>query len=144
MKHFKGITPVISIIILLLITVAIAGAAYTFLGGYLGAYTEKAFTIPPGGAFCYAGTDGNTVVATVQNMGTTTIKAEDWSVAQIDEYDLLTAGTGDTSLITEDLPTQSSKELIDTMKGTDPWGSGSHVLRLGTASGVVTDRIVCP
>ncbi|MBL7206342.1 MAG: hypothetical protein ISS36_01945 [Candidatus Aenigmarchaeota archaeon] len=140
MKHFKGITPVISIIILLLITVAIAGAAFTFLGGYLGAYTEKAFIITPGGAFCDEVAGKNTISVIVQNTGTTEIKTTDWVVAEIDGYDLITA-----LKITADLPSGSSKKIINTLNtGDAEWSSGAHILRLGTSSTVLTERVVCP
>jgi flagellin-like protein len=36
----KGITPIISIIVLLLITVSLAGAAYVFLGGVMTGFTQ--------------------------------------------------------------------------------------------------------
>ncbi len=36
----KGITPIVSIIILLLITIGLAASAYTFLSGFMGGYTK--------------------------------------------------------------------------------------------------------
>ena len=42
MRHMKGITPIISIIVLLLITVSLAGVAYIFLSGYMGGLTGRA------------------------------------------------------------------------------------------------------
>ena len=41
----KGITPVISIIILLLITISLAGAGWTYMSGYYEAMTAKSFSI---------------------------------------------------------------------------------------------------
>lgn len=41
----KGITPIIAIIVLLLITVALAGTAWTYLSGYLGGLTGKSAEI---------------------------------------------------------------------------------------------------
>lgn len=59
----KGITPIISIIMLLLITVSLAGAAYVFLSGYILGPTGK--TVSVIGACA-----GNTEAAlTVTNMG---------------------------------------------------------------------------
>jgi flagellin-like protein len=59
----KGITPIISIIVLLLITVSLAGAAYVFLGGYMTAYTGRAVQVS---GICVAGTKAH---ITVTNMG---------------------------------------------------------------------------
>lgn len=60
----KGITPIISIIVLLLITVSLAGAAYVFLGGYMTAYTGRAVQAS---GICVGGTQA---FITVTNMGT--------------------------------------------------------------------------
>lgn len=48
----KGITPIIAIIILLLITVALAGTAWVFLQGVITSHIEKTFLVPTGGDFC--------------------------------------------------------------------------------------------
>jgi len=48
----RGITPVISIIILLLITVSLSGAAWAFLQGFLLPQITKTFLVPQGGAYC--------------------------------------------------------------------------------------------
>lgn len=72
----KGITPIISIIVLLLITVSLAGAAYVFLGGYLSGLTSRAVTVT--GA-CMG---GDTAFLTITNMGS-------------EEIDLTTACQGD-------------------------------------------------
>jgi len=63
----KGITPIISTIVLLLITVALAGAAWVYIGGFMGTYTEKSFTIPTGGAYC---DNAGTIHVRVVNTGT--------------------------------------------------------------------------
>ncbi|MBN2043234.1 MAG: hypothetical protein JW754_05535 [Candidatus Aenigmarchaeota archaeon] len=55
----KGITPIVSIIILLLITIGLAASAYTFLSGFLGGYTRGSVMIVD--SYC-------------QGMTTTTIK----------------------------------------------------------------------
>lgn len=41
----KGITPIIAIIVLLLIVVAPAGTAFTFLSGQVSVYTEQTVQI---------------------------------------------------------------------------------------------------
>jgi flagellin-like protein len=60
----KGITPIISIIVLLLITVSLAGAAYMFLSSYMTGFTGQAVQAS---GLCVAGTEA---YITVTNMGT--------------------------------------------------------------------------
>ena len=62
----KGVTPIIAIIILLIITITLAGAAYSYLGNYLTSATAKVIQIKD--AFC--DTDGQTAKIFLQNIGT--------------------------------------------------------------------------
>ncbi len=64
----KGITPIISIIILLLVTVGLAAAAWTYMSNYLTTLTAKTVEIPT--QKCVNGED---VMAIVHNMGTSKI-----------------------------------------------------------------------
>jgi flagellin-like protein len=66
-KQMKGITPIISIIVLLLITVSLAGAAYIFLSNYMTGYTGQAIQAS---GVCVGGT---VAYVTVTNMGTQAI-----------------------------------------------------------------------
>ncbi|MFH0889978.1 MAG: LamG domain-containing protein [Candidatus Aenigmatarchaeota archaeon] len=76
----KGITPVISLIMLMLVTVGIVGVSYTWFSGLMASNTEKIITIPPGGAQCY----NNKINVIVRNSGTTTnITDDDIVVADI-------------------------------------------------------------
>ncbi len=61
----KGITPIISVIILLLITVGLAAAAWTYMGNYFSSITAKTIEIPT--QKCINGKD---VMVVVHNMGT--------------------------------------------------------------------------
>jgi flagellin-like protein len=63
----KGITPIISIIVLLLITISLAGAAYVFLGGVM---TANIGRVVQASGMCVAGTEA---FLTVTNMGTMAI-----------------------------------------------------------------------
>lgn len=65
----KGITPIISIIVLLAITIALVGTAYSFIFGYIGGYTSKFIEIGPSSYFCRNGV----VTVFIQNAGTDTI-----------------------------------------------------------------------
>ena len=69
----KGITPIVSIIVLLLITVALAGVAWTYLSGWITGYTGKDFQVTNPGS-CIGGT---TAMVTITNMGTDNIDLDD-------------------------------------------------------------------
>jgi flagellin-like protein len=61
----KGITPIIAIIVLLLITVALAGATWTYLSDYFNRMIAKQIELTD--SFCI---NGNQAVIFVRNMGT--------------------------------------------------------------------------
>ncbi len=65
----KGITPIISIIILLLITIGLAASAYTFMSGYFGTMTGTSIQAT---GVCVGGTDDYALI-TVTNIGTASI-----------------------------------------------------------------------
>ncbi|MBN1896530.1 MAG: hypothetical protein JW789_02270 [Candidatus Aenigmarchaeota archaeon] len=75
----KGITPIIAIIVLLLITVALAGAAWTYLSGYMTGLTGKSYDIRD--AFCV---QGDTGVIMLSNTGTLNISVSEISVIDIE------------------------------------------------------------
>lgn len=64
----KGITPIISVIILLLITVGLAAAAWTYMGNFFSSITAKTIEVPT--QKCINGVD---VMAIIHNMGTESI-----------------------------------------------------------------------
>jgi len=51
----KGITPIVAVIVLLLITIALVGMAWAFLNNYIRNIITKTFIIPTNGAFCTGG-----------------------------------------------------------------------------------------
>jgi len=73
----KGISPIISVIILLLIVVAIAGSAYTYIVGYYAGLTAKVIELTS--STCSAGD----IRLIVHNMGTDKITASpaDWTTS---------------------------------------------------------------
>jgi flagellin-like protein len=64
----KGITPIISVIILLLITVGLAAAAWTYMGNFFSSITAKTIEVPTQKCI-----NGNDVMAIIHNMGTESI-----------------------------------------------------------------------
>jgi flagellin-like protein len=72
----KGITPIIAIIVLLLITVALAGVAWTYLQGYIGGLTSKSIEVTD--YFCLTSNDAPVIF--VANRGTSVIDVSEISV----------------------------------------------------------------
>jgi flagellin-like protein len=68
----KGITPIISVIILLLITVGLAASAWSYMGNFFQSLTAKTIEIPT--QKCISGASGATnVMIILHNMGTESI-----------------------------------------------------------------------
>jgi len=63
----KGITPIIAIIILLLITIGLAATAWTYLSGFLGTYTKSLTLVD---SYCIGGINST---VTMRNSGTEAI-----------------------------------------------------------------------
>jgi len=74
-KPMKAITPVISIIILLLITVALAGASWTFISGYWSGMTDKQIEVVD--SFCIATGEGKILI---KNIGSSPITTDEITV----------------------------------------------------------------
>lgn len=70
MRKRRGITPIIAIIILLLITVALGGTAWTYMSGMVDIYTQNSIEISQSNAFC----NNNVVNVLVRNMGTAPVQ----------------------------------------------------------------------
>ncbi len=133
----KGITPIVSIIILLLITVALAGAAFTFLQGYLFTYTGSSFRMDAGMVFCVKdASDNNIITAQVTNTGQQSLVTEDFTVAQVD-------GDGVTKSNIDISPGEAAI-LIDAYDCGGTCTAGTHTVSVGTAAGVTTVNVYCP
>jgi len=100
----KGVTPIVAIIILLLITIALAGAAYTYLSTYFQGVTGKATQIID--AFCTAGT---TTKIVIRNIGTQQLSLGNCAATP------LTAGSGPSTC----------GDLTLTKSSGGAWGSAS-------------------
>lgn len=84
--ELKGITPVIALVMLMLITVGVVGVSYLWFGGLLSSQTKKFISIPAGGAYC----TGGEIKAYVLNNGDSPITTQDIIVAQVDGVNVLT------------------------------------------------------
>jgi flagellin-like protein len=142
----KGITPIISTIVLLLITVALAGAAWVYINNFMDMYTGKTFTVSTGGVFCDAG--GKFHVRLV-NSGTTGITASDWIAANVTNVTALGTsvaggevkpGTTNCGLCPTLVSVKQAKEFTAT-GGVSGW---SYMVSLGTATNTVNVPVTCP
>jgi flagellin-like protein len=86
----KGITPIIAIIVLLLITIALAGAAWTFMNTYTESLTSK--NVQMLDAYCESGTNATVVL---KSFGTDSLNLGTNGVNDCDNADDIT-GTSHT------------------------------------------------
>ena len=143
----KGITPIISIIILLLITVALAGAAWSFLQGFLYPQIQKAFTVSPGAAYC---TQQKTIKVFVINTGyqSQILTPNDWVILEVDGNSgpkcVQNATNYNTcGLMNNNLSTGETKLIVNwSCGGSCP--SGARSIDLGTTSSVQHFNVYCP
>lgn len=135
----KGITPIISTIVLLLITVALAGAAWVYIGGFMGTYTEKSFTIPTGGIYCDS---AGKIHVRVVNTGTTTIQTTDWVKAEATNL------TYAIKLVEVAVSTRANAELTNATTTGTSHGLGqsgaAYTVTVGTVAGMQRIPVVCP
>ncbi len=135
----KATTPIISIIILLLITVALAGAAFTFIQSYLFTYTCSNFSMDDGMVvFCMSTGTENVISAQVTNTEQQSLSNADFSVVQID-------GVNTTASLSAPLQPGEAGILIEADDcGGSGCTSGAHTVSVGTAAGVTTVNVHCP
>ena len=138
----KGITPVIAIIVLLLITIALAGAAFTFLQGYMETMIANPMHIPPGGAFCVRNTSGAYLLSvTVTNIGNVDINGTEIAVARVDN-----APVSGSALFSGTIIPGNSTLLInnwDCLDGVNGCSRGTHTVVIGTLSDTKKLNVVC-
>jgi len=132
MKMRKGITPIIAVIILLLITMALAAAAWAFLSGYMGTLVGKSFIIPGQAAGC---TSGGVLSVYITNTGNTNIVREDIDMCMLDGAD---CSTDLVSGVTVE-PQHMEKVLENTTATT-----GSHTVQLGIGASTGQIEVYCP
>ena len=135
----KGITPIIAIIVLLLITIALAGAAWTYLQGFLFSQITKTFNVPPNSIYCSGTTGAKSIKVYVQNTGYQSVLSvpTDIIIAEVDGTDVTT------DLVTIDVEPQKSAKVLDTTCGGTSCSLGTHTVRIGTGSTVVVEQVNC-
>jgi flagellin-like protein len=142
----KGITPIISIIILLLITIALAGAAWTYMQGFLFSQISKTFIVPTGGAYC---TNGIIKIYAHNTGYQSVLSRNDFILVEVDGIDAKAGLKNDVLQ-----PGNATLMLEWDCKGPDGIADtaddrcktpmlGYHQVRMGTTSTVVEQRLSC-
>ncbi len=144
----KGITPVISLIMLMLITVGIVGIAYAWFSGLTTGATEEAVSIPPGGAYCYKLAGNNYIAITTQNNGAQS------NIAPADFIVFTVNGLDCTSFVSHYLPATGmapGKATVFAGRGIGancanssyPVSGTTYPVVIGTKTNLVQTQVIC-
>lgn len=129
----KGLTPIISIIILLLITISLAGTAWTFLSGVFFSQISKSFIIPTGGAYC---SSGRIIIYIINTGYQSTITQTDLKILSVDDINKLGS-------LPFAIQTGDSGKILDDDNGGSLWTSGHHTVDIGTVSSIQHISVFC-
>lgn len=138
----KGITPVISVIMLLFIAIALVAMASQFFFGYIQSSITTSFEIPPNGAFCqYRDGVGYRISVYIKNTGTGTITENDVVAHTIDDVPVtiqnLPLRKGDPAALVIFYPLIESECAGGSCKG-------YHTVTIGTSAGIRNIDVFCP
>ncbi len=147
----KGITPVITIIILVFIAIAMVGSFWTFSQTWITGLTSKTFEIPPGGAFCESGLVKVYLLNTAQGALTT----GDIVLAQVNGQTAnqglifgLPISQGKTGLVINHscvgTADATSTTCVESPGVGCCKGSTYYSVRIGTSSNFKTESVFCP
>ena len=149
----KGVTPIVAIIILLLITIALAGAAYTYLSGYFQGLTGKVMQMQDFQCIAKTG-DTYDVKIIFKNIGTQTttlcsgsspVGANTSTPATCGDFTITKSGNFGTNLNYTITPTEIGAGGTTTF--TDKCAAGVLCLyrfvTAGTALGAITPAVQC-
>ncbi len=155
MKGRKGITPVIALVMLMLITVGIVGLAYTWFSGLTTSQTEKGIAIPPGGAECYKRGGNNYVSVLLQNNGaTSTLTRSDILVATINGLDCTLGSSWTVGTSGEYFPPagiapgggatiMSGRGSAANCANGTTFAAGTYPVIIGTRTNVAQTQVIC-
>lgn len=132
MRKMKGITPIISIIILLLITIALAATAYTYMSGFMFGQMSV-MSIPNKGAFCSGG-QVTIIIRNDQLEGNLT--DEDITLLQIDGVDIPAGDIADVTI--------KPGQMTTLVSNSGSYDAGYHEIRIGTGTQILRQQVYCP
>lgn len=129
----KGITPVIALTMLVLITVGIIGVASIWFSGVLSGSSEKVIAIPNGGVYC----SGSTISVTILNLGaSSSISNSDIKILKVDVNDVAANIGGSIS-------PSGAKTVINNYLCGGTCAGAAHDIIVGTSANVVQTRVIC-
>lgn len=129
----KAITPVISLIMLMLITIGIVGIAYVWFSGILTGSSEKAIAIPMGGVYC----NGQFLTVMILNLGaSSSISNADIKIFKVDGVDV-TPGIGNSII------PGAAGVIYNYYRCGDTCAGASHDVVVGTSANIAQTRITC-
>jgi flagellin-like protein len=136
----KGITPIIAIIILLLITMALAATAWMFLSGFLNTLTGQSFILPANSAGCSA---AGTISVYMTNTGqNTVIPNTDIDMTLYDGSSCTTTSCGPVTMTYGTTPILAGElDLALTITNAT---TGSHTIIVGIAANTGQADVICP
>ncbi|MBI2085301.1 MAG: hypothetical protein HYT71_02190 [Candidatus Aenigmarchaeota archaeon] len=130
----KGITPVIALVMLMLITVGIVGTAFIWFSGLLRGSSEDAISIPNGGVYCL----GANIYVMVLNLGaSSSITNADIKVFKVDSADVAVNIPGGS------MNPGEAKSITGGYPCGGTCAGATHNIAVGTATNVVQTRVTC-
>ena len=153
----RAITPIISILMLLLISIALATTAFSFLQGILFPQISKSFTIPKGSSYCTPSIQGqSTIKIYVVNTGyrsslhSSSLGDGDFILAAIDGNNVLSLmkdasiPSGDSGLILDYDCASLDCNGNSCCSSEEGSYNGYHSVSLGTTSIIEHTAVYCP
>lgn len=136
----KGVSTIIATLLMLIITIALAGLAYSYISGLFASRTGKVIDIDTGATFC----SGTTITVYVKNEGTIDFNANAVNIQKQGQ----TAKTC-TSASATVIAGGSTVACTNTLAATDGVTAGNNIIVVGGASSAgptntVRANVFCP
>lgn len=132
----KGITPVISVMVLLLITFALLLMAQNYLWELMGFQISKKFQIPTGGIYC----QGGTIYVYAMNIGATKLTADDFTIHDVDGDE----APLDDDLIANGIERGKTKKVFEYSDCPGGCSGKYYTVNLGVGSNIIHHSVYCP
>ncbi len=130
----KGITPVVALVMLMLITIGIVGTAFIWFSGLLRGSSEKAISIPNGGVYCL----GTSIYVMALNLGaSSSITNADIKVFKVDSADVVVNIPGGS------INPGEAKNMNNGYSCGVTCAGATHNIVVGTVANLVQTRVIC-
>ncbi len=138
----KGVSTVIATLLMLIITIAMAGLAYSYISGLFSAKTGKIIEIDTGGTFC----SGTTVTVYIKNEGTVDFTANNANI-QKQGFTAKACTTAATNVVAGGASVACTNTLTSVAADGITQGNNIIVANAGAAAGptnTVRANVFCP